>query len=181
LEEVAADYGTSKMVLLEYYLDSDYYLSEGYQRYQDYGPTGTPTVCFNGPGNKEVGAKSHSIYAAQVDSERAEGASVLISAEKSISDSQVTVTAEVQNTGDAMVEDAEVWFALYEDLGESHKHHVVRDLVEATTETFSAGDSMSFSHAFGGFPVTNIANVEAVVFLQSSKTREILQAVLASS
>jgi hypothetical protein len=85
LERLAEEYGPSKIILLEYYLTADLYAKGAWDRADSYGVGGTPTVCFDGPQNMVKGKTSYKEYKAQVDSERAKTASLVITAQKSMS------------------------------------------------------------------------------------------------
>lgn len=169
-------------MFLEYYLSSDYRADGNYDRSRDYGLRYTPTVCFNGRQNVAVGADSYDKYKSRVDSEKANGTSIAITAVKTVSGSKTTIDAEIQNTSASEMNDVEVWFAVYDDLGSSLKHYVVRALESGgTIDTMSAGETRSFSQDFDLLDA-NMPNVEAVVFLQNtdSKTMEVIQVALAT-
>ena len=174
------------LIPLEYYLSDDYGGDGVWGRVlDDYDVPYTPTVYFNGPQN-EAGLESserdyYEEYKSRVDSERAKGASIIITAERSVSDDTLAVNVEVHNGGDSAVSDSEVWFVLYEDLGSSEKHYVVLAIESGgTVDNLPAGGTESFSEELD-LSDSETGNVEAVVFLQSAgSSREVLQAALAS-
>jgi hypothetical protein len=169
------------MILLQYWARPDYSSGEASARIREYGVGSTPTTCFNGPQNKAVGETSYSRFKDKVDSERERGAAVAITAAKAISGNAISVSADVFNSGNVSVENAEVMFVAYEDLGDSEKHFVVLAIESGgTVDNLPRGGTESFSEEFD-LSDSETGNVEAVVFLQSAgSSREVLQAALAS-
>ena len=155
------------LVLLEYYLTSDYRGDGVLDRaLDDYDVSGYPTVYFNGPQNR-AGPESYDKYKARVDSERAKGASISITAEASVSEGVLAVQAEVHNNSDGPVNDLEAWIVAYEDLGESKTHHVLLDLERVGTfDILPGGGIESFSEDFD-LSGSSMSTVEAAIFLQS--------------
>lgn len=177
LEQLARDYTSSKAILLEYYLNVASAING---RFNEYEVKYTPTVCFNGPQNAD-GPASYDQYKSRVDSERAKGSAITITAEKSVSDSKVDIQAVVYNNTSNTLDDSTMWFAVYEDYGSTKLHNVVQGLKSGgVVNGLSSGISESFSQSFD-LPDSDMSNVVVVVFLQDyeSPSWEILQATLA--
>lgn len=181
MEQLAEDYGPTAVVLLEYYLSTDYRGAGVRERaFDDYDVPYTPTVYFNGPQNA-AGLESYDEYGSRVNDERAKESSIVITVDKAVSGSKLAVNAEVLNGDGGAVIDSDVWFVLYEDVGSSEKHYVVLDIERGgAVDSLPEGGTESFSEEFD-LSDSETGNVEAVVFLQSAgSSREVLQAALAS-
>ena len=180
MEELASDYGTSKIALLEYYVSSDYIIDAIAERWSDYGLRYTPTVCFNGLSNWSF-TDDYDGYKKKIDSERAEDSSIDITATKTTSDNTLSLQVEVLNNSGATLYDLTMRVALYEDMGATHKHNVVRALESrADPVTGMAPGETDQWQTNLELPDSDLANVEAVVFLQDSEG-DVLQAGVATS
>ena len=180
MEQLASEYGPDELVLIEYFLSSDFVVSDGQKRaFQDYSVAYTPTVYFNGPQNP-VGPASYSKYKSRVDLEREKVTPVILTAESIVLGNQLAIDAEAHNTGENNLSDLEVWFAASEDMGSPETHYVLRALESlGTIDSLPAGETKSYSHSFD-LPESNMSNVQAIVFMQStqSSSREVIQTAI---
>lgn len=164
-------------------MSADYSFAEAWNRSDDYEVRYTPTVTFNGAQSKAVGKKTLEEYQSLADAERAKATSIVLTAEKSVEDSNLVVQATVSNSGGSDISDIEIWFAAYEDLGKSEKHHVMRKIQQGPSffDNIPAEGSEQFRNSFD-LSGSDLSKVEAVVFLQSTESSmEVLQAALATS
>ena len=164
-------------MLLEYYMSSDYRVSGGFDRWQSYGLRSTPTALFNGPQNKAIDWDSYEDYKSRIEEELAKDTSIAVEADLAVTGNGLTVSGKVLNNGPNTLEKAEVWVALYEDLGRSKLHYLVIDIERAgPLEELRTGESASFSESFS-LSGSDLADVGAVVFVQSAESgRKVLQA-----
>ena len=169
-----------------------YGVDKGWNRYWTYreasptpengvGMEYTPSVCFNGLQDTVILKQSYEEYKSNVDSERSKDTSVVISAEKLVSGTVVTITAQMTNGYDSELTDVSSWFVIYEDLGSPGAHYVVRDIVQGPKlSSFAAGETQNFNIELS-LTDSDMSKVQAVVLLQRQDLSEVLQATLATS
>jgi hypothetical protein len=176
LEDLASDYGTDKVLLLEYNLTGHLACEEAKTRAEEYGVSSIPVVFFNGQ-NRTEGKKSYEKYREIIDSEMSGDTSVAISASSSFSGDVVNTSARVTNNGTDIVENARVFFVVYENTAEPGGQYLVRDIVISPLDKLSAGESRDFNVASDALFWCDMANIEVVAFVQAS-SGEVLHVAL---
>ncbi|MEA2086634.1 MAG: hypothetical protein U9O91_00840, partial [Candidatus Caldatribacteriota bacterium] len=181
LEQLAQDYGSSKMILLEEHLGYPYVISEVNDRYDWYIPSGkgTPDVLFDGLNQRRQGVYSYNEYKNIVDNELDKGANISISAVKETGSSSITLSGTIKNISSSLLENLIIQGMAFEDRGEKGLRSLVLDIFDGQTVSSIAPDEIiSFSFTSDELSWLNESNVHGVIFVQApdSPTKEILQA-----
>ena len=181
LEQLAQDYGPSKMILLEEHLWDIYEVPEVSDRYDWYIPSGkgTPDALFDGLNQRKQGKYTYSEYKNVVDIELAKGANISISAVKETGSSTITLSGTIKNISSSFLENLIIQGMVFEDRGEKGLRSLVLDIFEGQTVGFISPDEIiSFSFTSEELNWLNESNVHGAIFVQTpnSSTKEILQA-----
>lgn len=180
LEQLAQDYGPSKMILLEEHVWDTYETPEVEARYNWYIPSGkgTPDALFNGLNQRKQGVYSYNEYKNIVDIELAKGANISISAVKETGSSTITLSGTIKNISSSALENLIIQGMVFEDRGENGLRSLVLDIFEGQTVSSIAPDeTISFSFTSEELSLLNESKVHGVIFVQApySSTKEILQ------
>jgi len=181
LEQLAQDYGPSKMILLEEHVWDIYETPEVEARYDWYVPSGqgTPDALFNGLNQRKQGVYSYNEYKNIVDDELAKGADISISAVKETVSSTITLSGTIKNISSSVLENMIIQGMVFEDRGENGLRSLVLDIFEGQiVSSISPDETISFSFTSEELNWLNESNVHGVIFVQApeSSTKEILQA-----
>jgi len=181
LEQLAQDYGSTKMILLEEHVWDIYEIPKVEARYNWYVPSGqgTPDALFNGLSQRKQGIYSYNEYKNIVDDELAKGADISISAVKETGSSTITLSGTVKNISSSALDGLIIQGMVLEDRGENGLRSLVLDIFEEqTVSSISPDEIISFSFTSGELSWLNESNVHGVIFVQvpDSPTKEILQA-----
>jgi len=181
LEQLAQDYGPSKMILLEEHLWDIYEVPEVNDRYDWYIPSGkgTPDALFDGLNQRKQGKYTYSQYKNVVDIELAKGANISISAVKETGSSTITLSGTIKNIGSSALESLIIQGMVFEDRGEKGLRSLVLDIFEGqTVSSISPDGIISFSFTSEELNWLDESKVHGVIFVQvpDSPTKEILQA-----
>jgi len=181
LEQLAQDYGPSKMILLEEHLWDIYEIPEVDDRYDWYIPSGqgTPDALFDGLNQRRQGVNSYNHYKNIVDNELAKGANISISPVKETGTSTITLSGTIKNISSSALENMIIQGMVFEDRGENGLRSLVLDIFEGQiVSSISPDEIISFSFTSEELIWVNESNVHGVIFVQApdSPTKEILQA-----
>jgi len=181
LEQLAQDYGPSKMILLEEHLWDIYEVPEVNDRYDWYIPSGkgTPDALFDGLNQRRQGVYNYNEYKNIVDNELDKGANISISAVKENGSSTITLSGTIKNISSSALENMIIQGMAFEDRGEKGLRSLVLDIFDGQTVSSIAPDEIiSFSFTSDELSWLNESNVHGVIFVQApdSPTKEILQA-----
>jgi len=181
LEQLAQDYGPSKMILLEEHIWDIYEVPEVNDRYDWYIPSGkgTPDALFDGLNQRKQGKYTYSEYKNVVDIELAKGANISISAVKETSSSTITLSGTIKNISSSALESLIIQGMVFEDRGEKGLRSLVLDIFEGqTVSSISPDEIISFSFTSEELNWLDESKVHGVIFVQApeSPTKEILQA-----
>ena len=181
LEQLAQDYGPSKMILLEEHIWDIYEVPEVNDRYDWYIPSGkgTPDALFDGLNQRKQGKYTYSEYKNVVDIELAKGANISISAVKETSSSTITLSGTIKNISSSALESLIIQGMVFEDRGEKGLRSLVLDIFEGqTVSSISPDEIISFSFTSEELNWLDESKVHGVIFVQApnSSTKEILQA-----
>jgi len=180
LEQLAQDYGPTKMILLEEHVWDIYEISEVKDRYNWYIPSGqgTPDALFNGLNQRKQGVYSYNEYKNIVDIERAKGAKISISAVKETGSSTITLSGTIKNISSSALESLIIQGMVFEDRGENGLHSLVLDIFEGqTVSSITPDEIVNFSFTSEELNWLNESKVHVVILVQApySSTKEILQ------
>ena len=181
LEQLAQDYGPSKMILLEEHLWDIYEVPEVNDRYDWYIPSGkgTPDALFDGLNQRRQGVYSYNVYKNIVDNELDKGADISISAVKETGISTITLSGTIKNISSSALENLIIQGMAFEDRGEKGLRSLVLDIFDGQTVSSIAPDEIiSFSFTSEELNWLDESKVHGVIFVQApeSPTKEILQA-----
>lgn len=181
LEQLAQDYGSSKMILLEEHLWDIYEVPEVNDRYDWYIPSGkgTPDALFDGLNQRRQGVYSYNEYRNIVDNELDKGTNISISAVKETGSSTIILSGTIKNISSSLLENLIIQGMVFEDRGEKGLRSLVLDIFDGQTVSSIAPDEIiSFSFTSDELSWLNESNVHGVIFIQTpeSPTKEILQA-----
>jgi len=181
LEQLAQDYGPTKMILLEEHVWDIYEIPKVEARYNWYIPSGqgTPDALFDGLNQRKQGIYSYDEYKNIVDDELAKGANIGISAVKETGSSTITLSGTIKNISSSFLENLIIQGMAFEGRGEKGLHSLVLDIFEGQTVSSIAPDEIiSFSFTSDELSWLNGSDVHGVIFVQApeSPTKEILQA-----
>jgi thiol-disulfide isomerase/thioredoxin len=181
LEQLAQDYGPSKMILLEEHIWDIYEVPEVNDRYDWYIPSGkgTPDALFDGLNQRKQGKYTYSEYKNVVDIELAKGSNISISAVKETSSSTITLSGTIKNISSSALESLIIQGMVFEDRGEKGLRSLVLDIFEEqTVSSISPDEIISFSFTSEELNWLDESKVYGVIFVQApnSPTKEILQA-----
>jgi hypothetical protein len=181
LEQLAQDYGPTKMILLEEHVWDNYEISEVEARYNWHVPSGkgTPDALFDGLNQRRQGVYSYNEYKNIVDNELDKGANISISAVKETGSSTITLSGTIKNISSSALENLIIQGMAFEDRGENGLRSLVLDIFDGQTVSSIAPDEIiSFSFTSEELNWLHESNVHGVIFVQTpnSPTKEILQA-----
>ena len=168
--------GPQNLLVLEYHTQDIYSTYQTEQRMQDDGAPGTPTVVFNGV-NKIFGAVSYSQYRDKINSLLLAPSHVSLAASMTYTD-QMYIDVSATDLGASSVSNATLTAVIYQDIGTSQHHYVVRQMLsdkltspleQSSTQQFHFTSQISRANAY----------LRVVVFLQA-QSGQILQSVLAT-
>jgi glutaredoxin len=178
LEDLASDYGTHKVLLLEYSLTGHLACEDAQTRAVEYEVSTIPVVFFNGQ-NRTEGGGSYEEYQGIIQPELLkDNSGLVINASFFCSGDIVNTSARVTNNGTATIENARMLFVVYEDTRESGYQYLVRDIMTSSLDRRSSGESQEFDAVSAALPHCDMANIKVTVFVQGSGG-EILHAALA--
>jgi len=180
LEQLAQDYGPSKMILLEEHLWDIYEVPEVNDRYDWYiSDKGTPDALFDGLNQRRQGVYSYNEYKNIVDNELDKGANISISVVKETGSSTITLSGTIKNISSSALENLIIQGMAFEDRREKGLRSLVLDIFEGqTVSSISPDKTISFSFTSKELNWLDKSNVHGVIFVQApnSPTKEILQA-----
>jgi len=184
LEQLAEDYGPSKMILLEEHLWGDGYdTPEINARYDWYIPSGkgTPDVLFNGLNQRRQGSSyNYSDYQSVIENELAKETKINITASGEKFSSSMSISGNIKNISISNLENLEINGMIFEDRGSNGLRYLVLDIFDGQeVSSISPGGTIEFSFSSENLNWQNSDNVHAVIFVQApnSSTKEILQAL----
>lgn len=179
MDQLAGDYGPTKLIVLEYYYDNnpDYILPNTIERKDAYGVEYTPTVCFNGSHNKVDKWEGIDAYVSMINAEREKDTEIELTVTRSKVDEEDQLMIDVYNRTDSALENVWVWFVYYVvPAGYENRQVVIYISHSPQLGLLEAGNSESFSMEVE----TELPdNAGFIAFLQESDTEngEVYQAV----
>ncbi len=176
------------VAIIEYHGGDEYETSNGLNRISYYGVSGYPTAIFDGVLKKEGGDHNNSLYTSYLPkyNQRIDTKTHIdLSMEGSVAGFGYSITATItqdENLNDntkkvfCVITESEIQQAWQ---GQTHLNFVQRLMVNGSAGTvvdFSGGDVQDMEFTFTRDMSWNVEHCEAIVFVQDSVTKEILQA-----
>jgi thiol-disulfide isomerase/thioredoxin len=184
LEQLADEYERSEVVFLEERAYGPYSLNEIRDRYEWYLPSisdrGTPHILFNGLNQKIYGETTYVAIKSKINLELGRDAKISISATRSSDSTTTTISGTIQNISSSTLNNLVINGMSIRNLGQVGTKYLVMDIfiddpTEVSVATLAPGEKSDFT-----FSLENINwegyNMHGVVFIQTSSTKEILQA-----
>lgn len=184
LEQLAAEYERSEVILVEERAYGIYSLDEIRDRYEWYLPSssdrGTPNILFNGLNQKIHGDSTYVAIKSKINLELGKDAKMSISATRSSDSTTTTISGTIKNIGSSTLDNLVINGMVFKDRGQTGLKYSVTDILEEQKETVATlepGSTHNFSFTLEN---TNwvVNGLHGVIFVQDtdSSKKEILQA-----
>ena len=193
LDSLAANFSLQQVIVVEHHLPSTkftdaYALGESADRYRllTAANPAVPDIFFNGSSRRVQGASSvHAVFlrcGSAVQAEIGNSAHFTIEATKQISATRAEIDVTVARLGNTSFPAFTVTAILWEDLGSTGRHHLVRKVLPPQNFTGIAAGERKSAHFSASFSNSiHAARLQAAVVVESINggEREVLQAALA--
>jgi len=182
LEEVAEEYERTEMILVEIGTWGDAITVGGNDRYKWYLPDSnqreTPNTLFNGSNDRIWKVAPKSSFKSKIDLQLAKEAKISIQVNKTENSGSTTLSGSIKNIGATTLNNLVINGMIFKDNGITGEKYMVSKIIKNTTEvgnTLASGAEQSFEFVLEG--LSWASNVNGVIFVQDSSTKEILQAI----
>lgn len=192
LDEIAAQTSREQTLILQYHLPSANYADDlatavAKTRYDFYvtQDQAVPDVFFNGLRQRIQGAASQSTalkrYQTVLAREREATSHFTIEAKQQVAGGTLSVQVRLARLGETAFTDFFVQAVAYEDIGTAGHHFVVRAVLPAeSVRRLDAGEIAEIDFTAAVDTEVNPQSWQAVVFIQQSSSKEIMQSTLAN-
>jgi len=181
IEQLARALGPERLLVLQYHSGDKSATPETEARVQEYRVRAFPTIFFNGTqtvvGSASV-SSSYQRYGAVINKELAKEPPLTIEAVMTASATGISLSIEVENTGNDSITRAELIAVVYEDTGTAEHHYIVRDMLRSAISSIASGEKQAFSLS-ANFP-GGTSKLKAVAFVQLP-SHQVLQSTLAAA
>lgn len=181
LEELAEEYERSKMILVEVGTWGDAITAGGNDRYKWYLPDTyqrtTPNTLFNGLNQRIWKVATKYLFKSKIVAELAKDAKISINASKTENSGSTTLSGSIKNISTSSLKDLVINGMIFRDNGITGEKYMVSKIIKDTTEigvTLAPGAEQSFEFVLE--ELSWATNINGVIFVQDSSTKEILQA-----
>ena len=181
LEELAEEYERTEMILVEVGTWGDAITPGGNDRYKWYLPDTyqrtTPNTLFNGLNQRIWKVATKYLFKSKIVAELAKDAKICINATKTENSESITLSGSIKNISTTTLNNLVINGMIFKDNGITGEKYMVSKIVKDTGEvgtTLAAGAEQSFEFVLE--ELSWAYNVNGVIFVQDSSTKEILQA-----
>ena len=182
LEEVAEEYERTEMILVEIGTWGDAITVGGNDRYKWYLPDSnqreTPNALFNGLNQRIWKVAPKNSFKDKINIELAKEAKISIQVSKTENSGSTTLSGSIKNISSSALNNLVINGMIFKDnniVGEKYMvSKIIKDAGE-TGVTLAAGAEQSFEFVLE--ELSWAYNVNGVIFVQDSSTKEILQAI----
>jgi thiol-disulfide isomerase/thioredoxin len=181
LEELAEEYERSKMILVEVGTWGGAITVGGNDRYIWYLPDvaqrTTPNTFFNGLNQRIWKVATKALFKSKIVLELAKEAKISINVSKTENSGSITLSGSIKNISTSSLNNLVINGMIFKDNGITGEKYMVSKIIKDTTEigvTLAAGAEKSFEFVLE--ELSWLFNVNGVIFVQNSSTKEILQA-----
>jgi thiol-disulfide isomerase/thioredoxin len=181
LEELAEEYERTEMILVEVGTWGTAITVGGNDRYKWYLPDlyqrTTPNTLFNGLNQRIWKVATKYLFKSKIVAELAKDAKISINVNKAKNSRGTTLSGSIKNISTSALNNLVINGMIFKDNGITGEKYMVSKIIKDTTEagvTLAAGAEKSFE-----FVLEELSwsfNVNGVIFVQNSSTKEILQA-----
>ena len=131
MEKLATE-SRATLILLEYHIKSgsdNYWTAETLERKNSYNIIGTPAVVLNGAAGEKTlyGITTSSRYKSEIDKIIGQKSQVYIDATIN-ENNRMAANVRLTNVSEEALENLELFAVVYQDMGQSQYHYVVKDL-----------------------------------------------------
>jgi len=182
LEEIAGEYERSKMILVEVGTWGNAITAGGNDRYIWYLPDifqrTTPNTFFNGTNQRIWKVASKYLFKSKIVAELAKDAKISIQVSKTENSGSATLSGSIKNISTSTLNNLVINGMIFKDNGITGEKYMVSKIIKDTTEigiTLTAGAEQSFEFVLE--ELNWAINMNGVIFVQDSSTKEILQAI----
>ena len=182
LEELAEEYERSEMILVEVGTWGTASTPGGNDRYKWYLPDiyqrTTPNTFFNGSNQRIWKVASKYLFKSKIVAELAKDAKISIQVSKIENSGSTTLSGSIKNISTSALNNLVINGMIFKDNGITGEKYMVSKIIKDTTEigvTLTSGAEQSFEFVLEG--LSWASNVNGVIFIQDSSTKEILQAI----
>jgi len=181
LEEIAEEYERSKMILVEVGTWGTAITAGGNDRYKWYLPDvyqrTTPNTFFNGSNQRIWKVATKYLFKSKIVAELAKDAKISINVSKIENSGSITLSGSIKNISTSSLNNLVVNGMIFKDNGITGEKYMVTKIIKGTGEvgvTLASGAEQSFEFVLE--ELSWAFNVNGVIFVQNSSTKEILQA-----
>ena len=182
LEEVAEEYERTEMVLVEIGTWGDAITVGGNDRYKWYLPDSiqrtTPNTLLNGSNQRIWKVASKDSFKSLINIELAKEAIISIEVSKTENSGSVTLSGSIKNISTSSLDNLVINGMIFKDNSITGEKYMVSKIIKDTTEdgiTLASEAEQSFEFVLE--ELSWAYNVNGVIFVQDSSTKEILQAI----
>jgi len=181
LEEIAEEYERTEMILAEVGTWGNAITAGGNDRYIWYLPDifqrTTPNTFFNGSNQRIWKVASKYLFKSKIVAELAKDAKISIQVSKKENSGSTTLSGSIKNISTSSLNNLVINGMIFKDNGITGEKYMVSKIIKDTTEigiTLTAGAEQSFEFVLE--ELNWAINMNGVIFVQDSSTKEILQA-----
>lgn len=182
LEEVAEEYERTEMILVEIGTWGDAITIGGNDRYKWYLPDSnqreTPNTLFNGLNQRIWKVASKDSFKNKINIELAKEAKISIQVSKTENSGSTTLSGSIKNISSSALNNLVINGMIFKDNNIVGEKYMVSKIIKDTTEigvTLTSGAEQSFEFVLE--ELSWAYNVNGVIFVQDSSSKEILQAI----
>ena len=183
IERLAEEYDRTEMILVEERPWGTPVTQGANDRYKWYLPNAadrsTPNTCYNG--SNQIVHKGSAIYTfkSPIRNELAKDSEISITVSRSDNNGTTTLTGKIKNLSNSALDNLVINGMTFRDYFESGQRYLLQDIfkgVEEVGESLEAGAEQSFTFTLEDVQWES-SDLHGVVFVQSSSTKEVFQAL----
>jgi thiol-disulfide isomerase/thioredoxin len=183
IEGLAEEYDRAKMILVEERPWGTPITPGANDRYEWYlpnaGDRSTPTTFYNGSNQIVYHGSAYYIFKGPIVNELAKDSEISITVTRSENNGTTTLTGKIKNISNSALDNLVINGMTFRDYFESGQRYLVKDIfkgVEEVGESLEAGAEQSFTFTLEDIQ-WEINQLHGVIFVQSSSTKEVFQAL----
>ena len=180
LEEIAGEYERTEMILVEIGTWGNVITAGGNDRYIWYLPDifqrTTPNTFFNGLNQRIWKIATKYLFKSKIVAELAKDAEISIEVSKTENSGNTILSGSIKNISTTTLNNLVINGMIFKDNGMTGEKYMVSKIIKDTTETgvtLAAGAEQSFEFILE--ELNWAINMNGVIFVQDSSTKEILQ------
>jgi len=182
IEGLAEEYDRTEMILVEERPWGTPTSPGANERYEWYLPNaydrGTPNTCYNGSNQIIHHGSAYYIFKSPIINELAKDSKITLSVTRTENNGTTTLTGKIKNISNSTLDNLVINGMTFKDYDESGQRYLVKDIfkgVEEIGENLEAYAEKNFTFTLEGIQ-WEINNLQGVIFVQSSSTKEVFQA-----